>query len=202
MARLIRDFPNLRDAIFRQLAARLPANPDLAKLDPVLLLALVEEAKQTVAAASPMHPIDNRKLQKGIDAANQILSRLASHNFPKAQAIDASFLLGIFQEYQGNKIAAIGSLLDHIDRFGSQPGSHADVALKRARMLIAQLRQSNDSDPQLQQLEIRFLPIAINPPFNRREFALQYAATLFSESKWAEAIKYYRMTPDTRRRRD
>jgi hypothetical protein len=197
LAKLVRDFPNLRDAIFRQLAARLPVNPDLTKLDPVLLLALVDEGRQTVAAAGPLHPIDSAKLQKGIDAAKEVLRRLAAGSFPKAQAVDASFLLGIFQEYQGDKIGAIGTLLDHIQRFGAEPGSHADVALERARSLIAELRQSNANDPQLEALQNRFLPIAINPPFNRHEFALQYAATLFGESKWAEAVKYYRMTPDT-----
>ncbi len=46
-------------------------------------------------------------------------------------------------------------------------------------------------------MEERFLPIAINPPFNRQEFALQYAASLFAEGKWKEAIKYYRMVPET-----
>jgi hypothetical protein len=197
LAQLVRDFPNLRDAIFRQLASRLPANPDLTKLDPVLLLALVDEGRQAIVGAGPLHPANGSQLREATDAAREILARLANGNFPKPDAVEASFLLGIFREYQGDKIGAIDSLLDHIEQFGNDPGSHASVALERARSLIAQLRQSSPNDPQVRQAEGRFLPIAINPPFNRREFALQYAAELFGESKWDEAIKYYRMVPDT-----
>jgi len=197
LAQLVRDFPNLRDAIFRQLAARLPANPELGKLDPVLLLALVDQGRQAMVAASPVHPASGIELQEGADAAKEILNRLAAGNFPRAEAVDASFLLGIFQEYLGQKVAAVDSLLDHIARFGQDPRAHADVALERARSILAQLRQASPSDPQVQRLEDRFLPIAINPPFNRREFALQYAASLFAESKWKLAIQYYRMVPET-----
>lgn len=197
LAQLVRDFPNLRDAIFRQLASRLPPNPDLTKLDPMLLLALVDQGRQAVVAAGPLHPASVTRLHEAADAAREILSRLNNKNFPRAEAVDASFLLGIFQEYLGDKTAAVDTLLDHIERFGSDPNSHADVALERARSLIAQLRQSSPGDPRVQQLENRFLPIAINPPFNRHEFALQYAASLFDQSKWSEAIKYYQMVPNT-----
>jgi tetratricopeptide (TPR) repeat protein len=197
LAQLVRDFPNLRDAIFRQLAARLPASPDLTKLDPVLLLALVDQGRQAIVGAGPLHPADGARLREATGAAREILERLSNKNFPRAEAVEASFLLGIFQEYLGDKIGAVDSLLNHIERFGGDPGSHARVALERARSLIAQLRQSNPSDPTVEQLENRFLPIAINQPFNRHEFALQYAASLFAQSKWEEAIKYYRMVPDT-----
>ncbi|HEX4056556.1 MAG TPA: hypothetical protein VHX86_20020 [Tepidisphaeraceae bacterium] len=199
LVQLVREFPNLRDAIFRQLVARLPAHPDLTKLDPMLLLALVDQGRQTMVAApgAPGHPVSSAKLNEAADAAKEILSRLAAGNFPRAEAVDPSFLLGIFQEYQGDKIAAVDSLLDHIERFGKDPGAHADVALERARSIIAQLRQSSPNDPQVQRVEDRFLPIAINPPFNRHEFALQYAASLFAQSQWAQAIRYYRMVPDT-----
>jgi hypothetical protein len=197
LAQLVRDFPNLRDAIFRQLASRLPANPDLTKLDPVLLLALVDQGRQAIVGAGPLHPVDSTHLREAADAAREILARLSNKSFPRPDAVEASFLLGIFQEYLGDKIGAVDSLLDHIERFGGDPGSHADLALERARSLIAQLRQSSPTDPGVQQAESRFLPIAINPPFNRREFALQYAAELFAQSKWEDAIKYYRMVPDT-----
>jgi hypothetical protein len=201
LAGLVRDFPNLRGAIFRQLAARLPANRDLTKLDPMLLLALVDQGRQTVVAAEssagPVLPADRAKLREAADAAKEILSRLSAGNFPRAEAADPSFLLGIFLERLGDKTAAVEALLDHIERFHADPRSHADAALERARALLGQLRQSSPADPQVLQLENRFLPIAINPPFNQREFALQYAASLFGQSKWAEAVKYYRMVPDT-----
>jgi hypothetical protein len=201
LAGLVRDFPNLRGAIFRQLAARLPANRDLTKLDPMLLLALVDQGRQTVvvaeSSAGPVLPADRAKLLEAAEAAKEILARLSAGNFPRAEAADPSFLLGIFLERLGDNTAAVEALLDHIERFHGDPRSHAQAALERARSLLGQLRQSSPADPQVLQLENRFLPIAINPPFNQREFALQYAATLFGQSKWAEAVKYYRMVPDT-----
>jgi hypothetical protein len=201
LAGLVRDFPNLRGAIFRQLAARLPANRDLTKLDPMLLLALVDQGRQTVVAAEssagPLLPADRAKLREAAEAAKEILARLSAGNFPRAEAADPSFLLGIFLERLGDKTDAVEALLDHIERFQGDPRSHAQAALERARSLLGQLRQSSPADPQVLQLENRFLPIAINPPFNQREFALQYAASLFGQSKWAEAVKYYRMVPDT-----
>jgi hypothetical protein len=201
LAGLVRDFPNLRGAIFRQLAARLPANRDLTKLDPMLLLALVDQGRQTVVAAessaAPLPPADRAKLREAAEAAKEILTRLSAGNFPRAEAADPSFLLGIFLERLGDRTAAVEALLDHIERFHGDPRSHAEAALERARSLLGQLRQSSPADPQVLQLENRFLPIAINPPFNQREFALQYAASLFGQSKWAEAVKYYRLVPDT-----
>jgi len=197
LAGLVRDFPNLRDAIFRQLVARLPANPDLPTLDPMLLLALVDQGRQTLATSGTGRSPDPEKLRQAAAAAQEILNRLSAGNFPKAEAIDSSFLLGIFQEYLGDDAAAVTSLLDHIERFPGDPRSHADIALERARSLIANLLQANAQDPQVKQLEDRFLPVAVNPPFNRKEFALQYAALLFEEGKWADAIRYYQMTPDS-----
>jgi hypothetical protein len=195
LAQLIHDFPNLREAIFRQLAARLPANPDLTKLDPMLLLALVDEGRQSIVAARGAAPADTARVQEAAAAAQEILSRLAAGNFPRAQAVDASFLLGIFQENLGQKTAAVNSLLNHVEQFGKDPGSHADVALDRAGALMDELQQGSPADPQVKSLEERFLPIAINPPFNRRELALRYAAILYAQGKWAQAVEYYQLFP-------
>jgi hypothetical protein len=194
---LIHDFPNLRDAIYHQLAARLPANPDLSSLDPTLLLAVVDQGREAVAGATPDHPADRNQLLQSVNAAREVLKRQQDGSLAAAEAVEPSFLLGIFEEALGDKPAAVDALLDHIALFGSDPQSHADVALDRARAIISELRQATPPDPQVQRLEDRFLPMAINPPFKQEEFALQYAANLFSEQKWADAVKYYEMVPSS-----
>jgi hypothetical protein len=194
---LIHDFPNLRDAIYHQLAARLPASPDLSTLDPTLLLAVVDQGREAVAGATPDRPADPAQLRQSTNAAREVLKRLDAKNYPVAEAVESSFLLGIFEEALGHKAAAVDALLDHITRFGSDPNSHADVALDRARAMISQMRQATPPDPEVRRLEDRFLPTAVNPPFNQKEFALQYAANLFSEQKWGDAISYYEKVPDT-----
>jgi len=197
LSQLVQEFPNLRDAIYGQLAARLPAHPDLSKLDPMLLLALVDQGRQAIVAPGAGGAPDAARVREAADAAREVLARASTGLFPRAQASEASLLLGLFQEYLGDKIGAVNSLLDHIENFGSEPNSHADVALERARSLIAQLLRSSPGDPRVKQVEERFLPIAVNPPFNRHEFAMQYADVLFAQSKWAEALKYYQMAPDS-----
>jgi hypothetical protein len=200
LAQLVTDFPGLRDAIYRQLAARLPANPDPSKLDPMLLLALVEQGRQQVVGAPTA--ADKPKLQLALSAAREILSRYSTGAFPAAQAVEPSLLYGVFLEYLGDKTGAVDALLDHIARFGSDPKGNAKFALDEATNLIGELRQSATDaqgklDPQVERVQDRFLPVAINPPFNHREFAQLWASTLLDQEKWSEALKYYQMIPDT-----
>jgi hypothetical protein len=200
LAKLVADFPGLRDAIYRQLAARLPANPDPAKLDPMLLLAIVEQGRQQVVGTPAS--VDKAKLQLALSAAREILSRYSSGSFPAAQAAEPSLLAGVFMESLGDKVGAVDAFLDHIARFGNDPKSNAKFALDEATNILGELRQaSTDSagklDPQVQRVQDRFLPVAINPPFNHIEFAQLWASTLLDQEKWADALKYYQMVPDT-----
>jgi hypothetical protein len=198
---LLTDYPGLRPVIMRQLAARLPANADLSTMDPLMLATMVDQARQMILAAGNGTIKDQAPLQHGLAAADEILRRYSAGSIPAAQAVEPSLLVGFIEEYLGDKPAAVNALVDHIQRFPSDPNAKDDVALERARVIISDLRQSStDSgkvDPQVQRLEDRFLPIAINPPFNHLEFALQYAAILYTEEKWAEAVKYYQLVPDT-----
>jgi len=200
LAQLVTDFPGLREAIYRQLAARLPASPDPAKLDPMLLLALVQQGRQEVTG--PPAAADKQKLQLALSAAHEILARYSAGSFPAAQAVEPSLLSGIFLEYLGDKTGAVDALLDHIARFGNDPRANAKFALDEATNLIGELRQSSVDgqgklDPQVQRVQDRFLPVAINPPFNHLEFAQLWASSLLDQEKWAEALKYYQMVPDT-----
>jgi hypothetical protein len=207
LTQLVHDFPSLRSVIYQQLAARLPADSDPTQLDPLLLQALVDQGRQQVIGSTPDQITDKTKLQSALGAAKEIVARYEAKKMSADDAVDASLLLGIFQEYMGDKISAVDSLLDHIERFGSRPDAKADFALDRARDLIADLRDSASPDsspdahphidPQLQRLQNRFLPIAVNPPFNRKEFDLQYAAELLNHGKWADAVTYYKMVPDS-----
>jgi len=200
LAELVTDFPGLREAIYRQLAARLPANPDPAKLDPVLVLALVQQGRQEVMG--PPAAADKQKLQVALSAAREILSRYSAGSIPAAQAVEPSLLSGVFLEYLGDKIGAVDALIDHIARFGNDPKGNAKFALDEATNLIGELRQSSVDaqgklDPQVQRVQDRFLPVAINPPFNHLEFAQLWASTLLDQERWAEALKYYQIIPDT-----
>lgn len=203
LGQVIHDFPNLRTLIYQQLSARLPAKPDVTQLDPLLLGALVDQGRQLVLTTSATQFSDSAKLQLPLAAAKELVDREAAGKIPAPQAVQASLLIGIFEQYLGDPFSAADSLLDHIQRFGNDPDANAAFALDRARDIIADLRQTypvdphGRLDPRIQHLQDRFLPIAINPPFNRHEFALQYAASLLSQGQNEEAIKYYHMVADT-----
>ena len=105
-------------------------------------------------------------------------------------------------ESLGDKAGAVDAFLDHIARFGNDPKSNAKFALDEATNILGELRQSSTDasgklDPQVQRVQDRFLPVAINPPFNHTEFAQLWASTLLDQEKWADALKYYQMVPDT-----
>ncbi|MDP9173079.1 MAG: hypothetical protein M3O30_04330 [Planctomycetota bacterium] len=200
LTQLLTDFPGLQKEIYRQLVRRIPTSADMKQLDPLFLRALVDQGLRQILSATPDQIADKSTIRKSLDAALEIMSRFAAGTIPAQQAIEPSLYLGFFQEYLGDKAGAINSLLDHIQRFGKEPAAKAAVALDRAQTLIADLRQAAPAgkiDAQVQQLQDRFLPVAINPPFNRREFALQYAASLYQQRKWNEAIHYYQLVPDT-----
>ncbi len=192
---LMQDFPGLREVILQQLAVRLPSDSDLTQADPTLLKAVVDQGRQVVIANQPDQVKDKATLQHALDAAREILNRCKAGSLPPPEALEPALLVGVFQEYLGDKVAAVDTLLDYIEQYGSDPAAKADFALERARSLIGELRESSPKDPQVLRVQDRFLPIAINPPFNKREFALQYASDLVSQGKWAEAIKYYHMVP-------
>jgi hypothetical protein len=203
LTQLLHDFPGLQKEIYRQLVMRVPAKQDLKQIDPLFLRAVVDQGLRQILSATPDQIQDKTTIAKALDASRELLARYDVKTLPPAQAIEPSLYIGFFQEYMGDKAGAVNSLLDHIQRFGNQPAAKATVALERAQALINDLRQatpvepSGRTNPKIQALLDRFLPIAIAPPFNRHEFALQYALSLRAQQKWSEALKFYRMVPDT-----
>jgi hypothetical protein len=214
LSKLVSDFPSLRSVIYQQLSGRVDPNADPATLPTLVLLSLVDQGKQQVILAGengseqPADAEQAASLRQSLAAARELMARYKDGKIPADQVVDASLMAGIFEEFLGDKFEAADALIDHIERFvkDDSPGVVAaaklDFALDRARGIIADLRQSlpvdphGKLDPRIQRLQDRFLPIAINPPFNRKEFAPEYATTLLAEGNWDAAAKYYEMTPD------
>ncbi len=215
LTQLVSDFPSLRSVIYQQLSLRVNPDADPATLPTLVLLSLVDQGKQKVIAAGEIgadQSLDadqTAALRQGLAAAKELLVRYQAGKIPPEQAVDPSLMSGIFDEFLGDKFEAADALMDHIQRFQKMDSpalvaaAKLDFALDRARGIIADLRQSlpvdahGRLDPRVERLQDRFLPIAINPPFNRKEFAPQYAASLLAQGHWDEAAKFYEMTPDS-----
>ena len=104
---LMTDYPGLKNVILRQLASRLPDNADLTTLDPLLLISMVDQGRQQIVAAGTEAVKDKTQLTRALAAANEILRRFNAKQIPAENAIDASLLVGFFDEYLGDIPAAV-----------------------------------------------------------------------------------------------
>jgi hypothetical protein len=117
--------------------------------------------------------------------------------------VDASAVLApFFEDRLGHRALAANQFLDYAEQHRQTNVKNATLALENAQTIIGQLR----SDPQTRQDAAvtsayeRFLPIAIAAPFNRVEFAFEYAARLQLNGKPKDAVDYFRLVPDNDKR--
>src|SRR5206468_850384 len=89
--------------------------------------------------------------------------------------VDSAFLLqGFLLDRLERHAEAAGALLDYASSH-PENAANARLALDTALALIDQLRKVNRFDEQTTALYQRALPVAIAPPFNRKELAFEYA---------------------------
>ncbi len=63
-----------------------------------------------------------------------------------------------------------------------------------------ELRKKDASDADTVKLYDRFLPLAINAPYNRKVFAFSYAALLEGKGKYKESVEYFDQVPQSDKR--
>lgn len=194
---LVKKRPELQSIIFDQLMSRLPKDADLKTLDVLLLQGFVARADEE-RTRPPTEAADEQALQRGVDAAREVLRRRkasADSVDPQLAETDA-LLLGFFLERLGKHADAADAMLDYLTGFTGNTYNNS-LALENAQSIIARLR----ADPSTANLAPtvavyeRFLPIAIAPPFSRIEFAFEYARRLQLNGKYKEAIDLYRQVP-------
>lgn len=187
--------PDLRAVIYDQLLPRLDDRADLTLLDPLLLRALIAKAEQELQRPADQKA-DEKLLQRGIDAAREVIRRKGSGI--DAQMVDASsLLLPFFQDRLNHKTEAAGAFLDYADQFKATNLSSASLALDNAQAIIGQLRAGAETrtDAEVTKLYERFLPLAIAAPFQRKQFAFEYARRLQLNGDTEKAIEYFQLVP-------
>lgn len=185
---LVNDRPDLREVIFEQLVSRLDENPDFTQIDPLLLQALVDQGR---GQAIKKEGADEQVLRKAIGAAQELTSRKGVE--ARLQA-EAAFLLPFYQQKLGDKLAAAQSYVDYIANHRDNM-QRAQVALTNAQVLIGELRQQNDADPQVRELFDRLLSIAVFEPFNNTDLAFMYAYRQQQLGNAAEALRGFALVP-------
>ena len=77
LSTLLKDQPSLKDLVYDQLIGRIPAKPDLATLNPLILQALQQQGFDEVVK-KPDEIVDSKKLTRAIAAARKLSAAKAS----------------------------------------------------------------------------------------------------------------------------
>ena len=185
---LVKDRPDLRGVIFDQLTARMPANPDVAQLDPLLLLALQQKGEQEFLKPEGQS-LDTKVMDQAIAAAREIVKRQGQPGVDAGVAAQSARVLPYLLQREGKNAEAAAAFLDFAEKFKTDAAAGSD-ALDHATALIGELRRSDPQDQDTRALYDRFLPIAIAPPYDRKQFAFEYGLLLEREQHYADAVTY------------
>jgi hypothetical protein len=186
------DRPELRGIIYQQLVERLPKDAAVKDMDPLLLGGLMSkglgEANKPEGAT-----LDQDVLKRGLAAAVEMSTRKNATGITPAMRDEAARFTPVLTEATGDKITAANEYLKYAQDDANVQREFAANALDDAGRLTFELRKTMTDDPQVSDLYTRFLPVAINQPFNKVQLAYFYGQRLQATNKSSEAIKYFRM---------
>jgi tetratricopeptide (TPR) repeat protein len=190
---LVRERPELQGIIFEQIAGRLPDNPDVKTLDPLLLQAMVRRGEDERLKPDDQ-PIDKPVIERAIAAARELIARKGKGGVDEKTVETSTLLVAFFLDKLDRPADAAVAFLNFVQQYPKS--ANAKLALDNAQALVARLRKEAIDDPATIKAYETFLSVAIGPPFNRTEFAFEWARRLQLNAKYADAVEFYRKVPD------
>lgn len=197
---LVSKRPDLRSVIFEQVMGKLPENPDLTQLNPLLLEALVTRGIEAIQRKTPEKD-DAKNIQTAADAARQIVASKGKPGITAEQVDSSAFRIGVFEEhiastpqlkpeeqYQ-NKLDAITAYLTYFEKYGGNK-IWADDALDNALSLLVNARKANANDDAINKLYDRALQVALFKA-GRTQVAMAYAQRRRELGDFSAAKKGY-----------
>ncbi len=181
---LVNKRPDLRSIVFEQVMSKLPDNPDLTSLNPLLLEALVTRGIEAIQRKTPEKD-DAKNIQAGADAARSIISRKGQPGISSEQVDSSAFRVGVFEEHIGstlqlkpeeqlqNKYDAITAYLEYVEKYGGNK-IWAEDALDNALSLLVNLRKTDANSDGLNKLYDHALDLALFK-VGRKQVAWSYA---------------------------
>ncbi len=190
---LVKEYPQYRSIIFEQLLDRIPANADLTKLDPLLLAAIMQKGQVELGKSAEETP-DAKALEAGANAAGEIIKRKGKEGVDDSIVRSAMLARPYLLMKQDKKGDAGLAFMDFVDAYPED--KDAEQAVNNAGALMFELQRTDPSSAMVAPLTDRFLPVAIDK-YGHKELAYTYASRLREFEKYADAVKYFRMVPDT-----
>lgn len=203
LMKLLESRPELESQVMTQLRATITSDTPLNRLEPLLLRSLVSDAQEQVVRAQqdPNFKPEERVLQRGLNAANELMTRAGTPGASDELIENAGFLVPVFLEALGQRVEAASGFLmfaeAHRDRV-----ELAKSALSNAQRLFAQLGGLNSENPAVTALYDRIVPLSIGEPFNQVELSFDWAYRLQQVGRAAEAIPFFRRVAASDRRYD
>ncbi len=182
---LLKQRPDLQGIINEQMIARLPDQPEVGKLNTLLLRALSARGAEEIRKADDQ-PVEKRALSQAVAAARELIRRAGSQNVTADDANRQLLLLGYYYLRLGMDAEAANAFLDHVEKYQNNAEVRAG-ALDNAGAVVFKLRREQPDSRYTQDAYARFLQIATSPPFGRKEFYYSYGYVLVTRN--AAAMK-------------
>ncbi len=193
---LLKDHKEFQTIIFQQLINRIPPTDPVAKLDPLILQGLTNRARAE-SDKPDGQKFDAAVVQRGLDAAKELISRKDVIKSDPALEENASLLIAEFEEKLGKTVEAAQGYINYAQKAAATNLPQAKESIDHAGYLTFELKKRKIEPVGLSDLYDRFLQVAINPPFDHKALGYLYAKRLQAQDKPVEAAGYFRLVPNT-----
>lgn len=189
--------PDLKQIIFEQILEKLPPNPEMAKLDLLLLEAMITRGEQAAKTANPKEALpeaDQKDIERAVLAGNEIVARAkAKQPIPAAEVRSASFRVPILLQRLGKLGEAADGFMDFVERYPKD--ENAQEAVDQALPMVYELRK----DPKVKEepVTLRRFDRALQLGVDHSHPNLAYALGLRYQDKkaWKQAADTFAKVP-------
>lgn len=192
LTRLVKERPEFAPTINELLLTRLPDNADLSKQDALLLQSLIRRGLVEARKPEKEQP-DRKALERAVQASIELSSRGGQPGVDPKDVEDAVFYLPFFEQRLGRAVESAEGFVAFLENYGKS--DRARTAFENALAGIGALLRSQPGDAAVGRVYERFLPIAIAAPYNRSDFAFEFAVRLQKLGQFDQAIEYYKLVP-------
>lgn len=192
LTRLAASRPDLSAIISEQMMARLPDEPNVAQLDPLMLRAMVHKADDELVKGQDQ-AVDQKVLRQAASAAREIIRHKGKEGISADDVELATISLPLYFQRLSDDVASANAFLDYLELFTT--GKYRELAYEGALSAVGRLQRDRKGDVGADKAYMRFLEIATARPLEKREFNLEYGTLLVKRNV---AIMEGQLTPEQR----